>query len=177
VGNYSWFVHLQCWRVPAKVWLAFGASPNREQIRASMHLMESVSICGFSEMSPEQQDVFIEHVLNCDNWARAPNNASRSDEKQAIMPQIDGPKVSSPSKATESGHSAAPSRRGQAPKVQIKDEDALVAQATPSASSAVIIRSEMSHQSRGGGFIMPIPGQNGALPDAMSGLIVVLTGL
>ena len=92
------------------------------------------------------------------------------------MPQMDGLKASSPSKAIESGHLAAPSRRGQAPKVQIKDEDALVAQGTPSASSALIIRSE-TPQSRGGGFIMPIPGKDGALPDAMSGLIVVLTGL
>jgi hypothetical protein len=186
VGSYSWFVHLECWRVPAKIWLAFGASPNVEQIRASMHLLDSVSICGFSEMPPEQQDTFITHVMNKDNWARAPAGIVKSETQEQIPTILDDEtKVKTArkakAKAPRSQHSAEMDLAQDATavaRVAVKNEEALAMPmpASASAESALVARAA-TPQKRGGAFVMPIPGQNGSLPNAMAGLIVVLTGL
>jgi hypothetical protein len=173
VGGYSWFVHLGCWRVPAKVWLAFGPFPSREQIRASMHLMDSVSICGFSGLSPEQQDMFIDHVINSNNWARVPGNMKKPNKLENVA-TVEGDEATSEfSYGAQAVRTPIPSTQ----QVRIKNEEAATTSPVlPSAGSALIVQGG-TPQKRGGAFIMPIPGQNGALRGAMAGLNVVLTGL
>jgi hypothetical protein len=180
VGGYSWYVHLECWRVPAKIWLAFPSSPSREQIRDAMHLLDSVSICGFSEMSPEQQDIFVEHVMNSDNWARTPSNMRKSKSAQAMEAlELGETKSAVPGMAqlNETNHpdSVVPHSL-QAQQVCIKDEDALGASVSLLSHTALVVRAG-TPQKRGGAFVMPIPGKDGAVCGAMAGLNVVLTGL
>ena len=183
VGGYSWFVHLECWRVPAKVWLAFGASPSREQIRASIHLMDSVSICGFTEMSPEQQDIFVEHVINSNNWARIPSNLQKprkaerlatleGDETEAGLPMSAQAVARDCPDAGVPHGTCIPSLQ----QVRIKNEVPAQSPAAALAELALIIQSNTPPK-RGASFTMPVPGLNGALPGAMVGLNVVLTGL
>jgi hypothetical protein len=185
VGGYSWYVHLECWRVPAKVWLAFGASTDSERIRSAMHLMDSVSICGFSSMSCEQQDIFIQHVSNPSNWARAPSDLARSGAKSLEdipdQTQVDEKKKVKSVKAKAAKMErevpdASSSSLAQA--VHVKHEDgpgaAVIAPFVSSPDSALTIRASASQKRS---FIMPIPGKDGALPGAMGGLNVVLTGL
>ncbi len=178
MGGYSWFVHLECWRVPAKVWLAFGPFPSREQIRASMHLMDSVSICGFSELSPEQQDMFIEHVIDSNNWARVSGNMRKPNKSERVA-SLEGDEATSEFSneaqavlMDQPGAATTPIPSTQ--QVRIKNEEAATSPVLPSAGSALIVQG--APQKRGA-FIMPIPGQNGALHGAMAGLNVVLTGL
>lgn len=188
MGTYSWFVHLECWRVPAKVWLAFGSSTDAARVRAALHLMDSVSICGFSSMSPEQQDIFIEHVRNQNNWARAPSDLTKSEVKilevasDAVQVEVNEKKTKPAvrNKAVKNeGNFCDAASDSQAAPVRIKNEDALtdfIAPAVASPDSALTVRASLP-QKRGGSFIMPIPGKNGALPGAMNDLTVVLTGL
>ncbi len=182
VGGYSWYVHLECWRVPAKVWLAFGASPSREQIRASMHLMDSVSICGFTDMSPEQQDVFIEHVINSNIWARIPSNLQKPRKAERFATLEDETEAGLPimAQAVATGRLDAAVPRGtrilSPQQVRIKNEEFATSPAAALAESALIIQSSTPPK-RGGSFTMPIPGLNGAVPGAMVALNVVLTGL
>ena len=181
MGGYSWFVHLGCWRVPAKVWLAFGPFPSREQIRASMHLMDSVSICGFSGLSPEQQDMFIDHVIDSNNWARVPGNMKKPNKLENVA-AVEGDEATSEFSneaqavlMDQPGAATTPIPSTQ--QVRIKNEEAATTSPVlPSAGSALIVQGG-TPQKRGGAFIMPIPGQNGALRGAMAGLNVVLTGL
>lgn len=189
VGSYSWFLHMECWRVPAKIWLAFNGCSDATRVRVAMHLMDSVSICGFSSMPPEQQDIFIEYVRNPNNWARAPSDATKSNSAPSeTMPDLlqthgvlekKKEKLSGKIKAVKAEHvvpDAPP--QSQAQPVRVKNEAALtaVAPVVASSDSALTVRASMPPK-RGGSFVMPIPGRDGALPGAMNGLIVVLTGL
>lgn len=183
VGGYSWFVHLECWRVPAKVWLAFGASTDRDRIRSAVQLMESVSICGFSSMLPEQQDAFIQHVSNPSNWAQASSTLARSGEKKlednsdhALIDEKKGKPVKSKAAKMEPEDTDA-SSHSLAQGVHLKQEEGPAAVIAPFVSpqhSALTVRASSSQKRT---FIMPIPGKDGALPGAMGGLNVVLTGL
>jgi hypothetical protein len=153
--------------VPSKIWLAFGASPNREQIRASMHLMDSVSICGFSDMSPEQQDTFIEHVMNRDNWARASGDMMKTEAEELAPNLLIGDvaqgktvrktKAKAPpphdTAAEVHHHGQVAAAAARAPAAGIKAEQALVAPASASAESALIARAA-TPQKRGGTFVM-----------------------
>ena len=156
--------------MPSKIWLAFGASPNREQIRASMHLLDSVSICGFSDMSPEQQDTFIEHVMNRDNWARASGGMMKTEAEELAPKLLIGddaqgktvrktkakapPPHDTAAEVHHHGQDAAAAAR--APAAGIKAEQALVAPASASAESALIARAA-TPQKRGGSFVMFVP--------------------
>jgi hypothetical protein len=59
--------------VPHKVWLGI---PNPEKVKdeklfvATLTRMNEVLLCGFVELSPEDQTHFVRHIMDKSNWAR-----------------------------------------------------------------------------------------------------------
>ena len=57
-GSYTYWVHLQCWRVPQKVWLGL---PNPELVsdpesfEAALVGMNEVLLCGVAHLPPEKR--------------------------------------------------------------------------------------------------------------------------
>ena len=70
-GTYTKFVHLECWRVPSRVWLGvlqldpFDADAYEE----ALIQMNEVLLCGLEELPDEDRRRVVAHVMNRENWA------------------------------------------------------------------------------------------------------------
>jgi hypothetical protein len=146
--------------------------------------MDTVSICGFSDLSLEQQNAFIEHVINPANWARA--SAVKAEKSQGTAEQASASFTdSSESKfrypvnsnsvnsSTATGQTAVHSATQKTAK---EEEVVSLGQVIASTESAVAVQASRPQKLKGA-FNVPIPGKDGAVPGAMAGLNVVLTGL
>eukprot|EP00227_Mantoniella_beaufortii_P010621 CAMPEP_0197600484 /NCGR_PEP_ID=MMETSP1326-20131121/33368_1 /TAXON_ID=1155430 /ORGANISM="Genus nov. species nov., Strain RCC2288" /LENGTH=258 /DNA_ID=CAMNT_0043167591 /DNA_START=51 /DNA_END=824 /DNA_ORIENTATION=- len=71
-GQYSKWVHLDCWRVPGKI-SAGVPHPSRcqdpEQFEAALLSMNDVLLCGFCDLSAEDKRKVAAHVMVTDHWA------------------------------------------------------------------------------------------------------------
>jgi NAD-dependent DNA ligase len=86
-GSHSRWVHLNCWRVPSKIWLGV---PNPEEcddpkmFEQALLSMNEVLISGVSELTPDSKQAFVEYVMNKENWAklvkRKPQKKDDGDE-------------------------------------------------------------------------------------------------
>jgi hypothetical protein len=100
-GSHCRWVHLDCWRVPSKVWLGVPDPEECDDPKMFEHAllsMNEVLLSGVSELSPENKKGFIEHVMDKKNWAklvkRKPKNKEDGDgvltevekqEKKAVV--------------------------------------------------------------------------------------------
>jgi NAD-dependent DNA ligase len=86
-GSHGRWVHLNCWRVPSKVWL--GVPDPKEcddpkMFEQALLAMNEVLLSGVSELSPENKQAFVEYVMDKEHWAklikRKPKNKEDGDE-------------------------------------------------------------------------------------------------
>lgn len=75
-GDYGRWNHLKCWRVPSKIWLGLTDPDDPEQVEKALLSMNEVLLSGFSELSEEQRNAVVAHVMEKDeegkyaNWAK-----------------------------------------------------------------------------------------------------------
>lgn len=86
-GTYGRWMHLDCWRVPVRIWQGLphmttdGGADQDEKFAEALASMNEVLFCGFSQLNDEQKALIIEHVKNRENWARAPGKKVGGDEE------------------------------------------------------------------------------------------------
>lgn len=155
-GTYTRWVHLECWRVPSKVWLGLPdldtcSDPNK--FRDALLRMNEVLFCGFEELSESDQNLIVFYVMNKENWAKLIKRKSSTEN-------------------TESSNSSNSSTSNDVPGVNVSTINSAQQQAKSSpAKQEVVVRSSANH------FVVPVPGRNGAISNALAGKTVVLTGL
>ena len=148
-GAYGRWRHLKCWRVPASIWMGMPdpESSAREDIVAAIVRMQQVAFCGFTELSEADQDLVVDYMMDKSNWARRTKNSKAAGGGA-------GGAAAGDAEADEAGGGAGGSALPPPP------SKALVTQGGP-----------------GGAFVVPRPGMNGALANALASKTFVVTGV
>ncbi len=63
-GTYTNWNHLNCWRVPARVYEGLTNPTNADTIRNDLLHMDEILISGFGELAEEDKNEFIEHIMD-----------------------------------------------------------------------------------------------------------------
>jgi hypothetical protein len=152
-GTYGRWRHIECWRVPACVWLGLPdpAASDATAFEEAIVSMQSVTLCGFVELPPPLKKQFVAFVMDRDNWAKlTATSAAKAAAAAAARAEGGG--------GGGAGHYAPPFAPAFA--------------AAPAAGSYAL-----APVGGGGRFLMPRPGVSGAMPDAFRGKTFVLTGV
>jgi BRCT domain type II-containing protein len=152
-GSYHRWVHLDCWRVPNRVWEGFPSPDsvdftNKVKFGKALACMNQVLLCGFTELPDYQQEQVLCHVMNKENWAA----------KRKLKP------------AAKTGDNI--EMKG---KEALKMKEAALAATNSSSVSQPKAQLVPSNSSRER-FIIPAPGKDGALAGSLARKTVVLTG-
>jgi len=167
-GTYTNWNHLQCWRVPSKVWLAFPEHLDRQGVRRALTEMNEVLLSGFSELSEEYKILVVEYCMDKNNWARKTNTKPRKMNDSAEPSSTKhNTSESFPSSSKQSTSESVPSSSNFK---TTNDTQSISIMNFQSASSSMTV-------SKAGGQFQLRPGLNGVQPNALAGKTFVLTGI
>jgi hypothetical protein len=156
-GNYGRWYHLACWRVPYRVWAGLQNPTDRSQVLLDLLRMDEVLLMGLSDLPPERQQEFVEHVIDPQHWARK-TAASKSP------PPLRPVKSMSPDDAN----------RDQPDTDGAVAEKLVESAAGDSFNTAAIVSRSPNAKAK---FVMPHPGVNGAASGCLEGKTFVLSGI
>lgn len=91
-GGYTRWNHLNCWAVPAKIWLGLpdpDECDDPEQFSHALLSMNEVSLCGFSGLPEDDKATFVEYVMDKTHWAAWQNRKPKKNDA-AIVPSAVG---------------------------------------------------------------------------------------
>ena len=192
-GSYGRWNHLQCWRVPYRIWAGLTKPEDPKQVLQDLLYMEDVLLTNLSALNREQQVLFVQHVIDQSNWARktkaskpppdlkaaaaAAKQAAKSTSSSAQKKQDTPPntKTSAPSAKPQPHHHHhhhRPLNAAAAPFVPSSTTLAVAAAATSSSSAAVVTKTDVKER-----FVVPRPGLNGAIVNVLEKKTFVLTGV
>ncbi|KAJ3287982.1 hypothetical protein HDU79_005174 [Rhizoclosmatium sp. JEL0117] len=188
-GTYSRWIHLDCWRVPQKIWQGV---PDPDTCKDPSSFVEAISsmnevlFCGFNRLSHVDQAKIVVHIMDKRHWANYRYKASLGGSHDVPLNRADSGFDGSFDVKQESGYNGKSSGRNFdrntfrphqiEPPSYIKQEHPIIQQQLahrpPPPPSTSLARFNPSNQ-----FIIPRPGINGADPNALHGHTIVLTGL
>lgn len=70
-GSYGLWVHLDCWRVPSKVWLGLpdpAKTRDFKKFEAAFARMNQVSFCGVRELAPAERKKVVRYAMDKKHW-------------------------------------------------------------------------------------------------------------
>lgn len=92
-GKHARWIHLNCWRVPSKVWLGV---PDPEEcddpkmFEQALLQMNEVLLSGVSELTPDGKQAFVEYVMDKENWAKlVKRKPKKKDDGDAALTEIE----------------------------------------------------------------------------------------
>jgi hypothetical protein len=150
-GNYAYWAHLRCWRVPSRIWLGLPNPDTETDPKAfadALGRMEEVLLCGFAELPKDKQLEVVEYVMDKENHAALRKSKKKKEETESSQAEDSKPAARVPSAPAAS---AAVGR-------------------LPSDAVAVLKNGRQV-------FVPPVPGKNGGVAGALSGKTIVLTGI
>jgi hypothetical protein len=91
-GTYTRWNHLECWRVPSRIWLGIASSRededsvlNTKNVLQSLLQMNDVLLSGINEMNVEGQMEFVTHIMDRSSWARISQRRNINSSKELDM--------------------------------------------------------------------------------------------
>lgn len=166
-GSYGRWNHLPCWRVPYRVWAGLTNPTNSKQVLQDLLFMEEVLLTNLSALSPEDQELFVEHVMDSSHWARQTKASKPPPNVKAMAEKQKAAQDAKPPPAAADDDDAKPAAAASSSDV------AAAAQSPISNSTALTTKSPKAKTH----FQIPRPGVNGAIPNCLDGQRFVLTGL
>lgn len=153
-GTYSRWAHVSCWRVPSRIWLGLPEpeTSSLDEFRAALGRMNEVLFSGFVQLSPENQNIVCDHVMDKSNWAKL--KRGKAAPQEVLSPPI----LNLEQHHLNNSSSAAPAL-------------------TTTSDIAIQNTKESAVAKNDSMFVIPIPGVNGAVANSLSGKTVVVTGL
>lgn len=156
-GSYGRWVHLDCYRVPSKVWLGIPDPAKCKDVSVfeeCLMQMGGVQLAGMAELPPEARKIFAEHVMDKSKWARLQKRKSKPE-----------------SEATEAAGGAAQPRKRLKTEALASNKGGALADEGGSSGALVTTKAEPTK------FVVPVAGQGLAVRSSLQGETVVLTGL
>eukprot|EP00501_MAST-03F_sp_TOSAG23-6_P000718 GSMAST32.ASY1.ANO1.746.1 assembled CDS len=71
-GDYGWWRHVKCWRVPEKIWSGLPNpenSPDFVEFEKCLMRMNEVLLSGLGDMTEKVKRQIVKHCMNSTNWA------------------------------------------------------------------------------------------------------------
>ena len=161
-GTYWNWKHLQCWRVPNRVWLGVPDPEkchNKSFFETALIGMNEVLLCGFSDLSNDEKSMFIKHVMDKSNWA-----AKRKPSKTSVAKNASNRKRYHKSTGDGGSSSSAGSRNSNSSSEAVAEQQ----------TSGVLVK--QGYHAPRQYFVAPVPGKNGAVANSLQGKTFVLTG-
>eukprot|EP00978_Attheya_sp_CCMP212_P033783 scaffold138237_cov50-Attheya_sp.AAC.2 len=151
-GSYGRWCHVRCWRVPHKVWLGLPdpkECQDPHQFQSALASMNQVLLSGFSELPHVEKQYIVRHAMDRSNWAK-------ERKKKKMISSTASPKPDTAASGTT---------------VKEEDNNDPAAKAPTAESNGAVVTASRQR------FVIPVPGQNGAQPNALAGKTFVLSGL
>ncbi|CAM9203075.1 unnamed protein product, partial [Hapterophycus canaliculatus] len=174
-GTYSRWIHLECWRVPSRIWLGLAQEGGAgcgslEQCVAALSSMNEIQFTGFNDLSEHDRRKIASHAMNKANWAKLQGRravtTSRAGGGGAARPRPHAAAGGSSASSAGGGASSVPPTSGAVQSLVGHQEDAATTTAMVAPPAA-----------RSGFYVVPRPGVNGAPRDFLKGKTIVMTGL
>lgn len=70
-GGYGLWVHLECWRVPSKIWLGLpdpATCPDRRAYEKALLRLDEVSLCGLGDLAAAERKKVVRYVMDKKHW-------------------------------------------------------------------------------------------------------------
>ena len=164
-GAYGRWMHLECWRVPSLIWIGLpepDPGADRSAFRDAIMNMQSIAMVGFAALPEEDQESFIDHLMEKNNWAKATKLSQAAHDELYAEAAAAGEAKGGRGGGGGGGGGSGCGGGGGAAAAQI---------AGASSSAALVVAGEGPRH-----FIAPRPGHNGALINALVKKTFVLTG-
>jgi hypothetical protein len=185
-GSYGRWHHLDCWRVPYRIWAGLTNPKDSKQVLQDLLYMDEVLLTNLVSLNSDEQAVFVAHVMDESHWARktaaskpppdlksvaAKNAAAEQGDIMSVVPAAANTKttVAKASKKT-TNTSSTTIVASTVTSSTIKESIVLVSDSTQ--STAVAKKSTQKEY-----FVIPRPGVNGALANVLDQKKFVLTGI
>jgi BRCT domain type II-containing protein len=159
-GSYGRWHHLRCWRVPYRVWAGLRNPLDSRQVLQDLLEMEEILLTNLSTLDSEQQETFVQHVMDKSHWAKK-TKASKPPPNLREVATAKAARKGSTNKVAHDESGLVITSNNHHFKNDIDDVTALTVSSTRSKKF----------------FVMPRPGIHGAIPDRLQGLCFVLTGV
>ncbi|GKY93930.1 hypothetical protein MPSEU_000359900 [Mayamaea pseudoterrestris] len=190
-GSYGRWHHLDCWRVPYRIWAGLTDPNDPKQVLQDLLYMDEVLLTNLVSLSLEEQGVFVAHVMDESHWARQTAASKPPPDVKSIAKKADAQDVKA--KTAPSATAATKTTRKVSAKAtrmtksnaktstcttivttttSLSAEENLVVVPDAAQSTAVAKRGTTKEH-----FVIPRPGANGALEDVFHDKKFVLTGL
>ena len=151
-GSYGRWHHLDCWRVPYRIWAGLTNPADADQVLQDLLYMEEVLLTNLSCLTTEQQQQVVAHVMDKSHWARKTAASKPPPKLRAAAGMV-------PSDAITMSSST------------IVEQSLVVA---PDAAQSTTIVKKTTVKEH---FIIPRPGINGAIANVLDQKRFVLTGI
>jgi len=198
-GSYTRWVHLGCFRVPAKVWRGLPdpeTCSDASQFAKALHSMNEVLLCGYGDLSPGAQGDFVQHVMSKDNWAKERKASKPIDEQleeaEAQLRELEGSLDGLP-EGKETDRVLKAQAKAQALKANLEKKKAEAEEKQKNARSQIgkdiPVFSEgfgsatresssttMTNHTNKEKFVIPVPGRDGDA-NVLRGKTCVMTGV
>ena len=173
-GTYGRWTHVQCWRVPSKVWLGLPTDKDATVGRniESLVQMGSVIIDGMASLSAEARVEVASHCMDRSNWAKKADRKEKPKEDDEIKRESSGnggEEVKMEEEMKTALVAVEEVKKEDGAVEAVKAESALVAVAPSRVLSAIV------KQNAPGRFQTPEPGP-GVSDTLLRGQKVVITG-
>ena len=162
-GSYGRWIHLKCWRVPAKVWLGLPDPAKCQDVKrfeAALVGMSAVLICGIGELPSAERRAVAHLCMNRDNWAKL----TKRTDPRAVAALLAG----------DAPVRAAPGGGGAPPPGGAITASAGGGRAGGSTSTSTALEARAAQRER---FVVPIPGRDGAKVGSLAERTFCMTGI
>lgn len=161
-GSYGRWCHVECWRVPAAVWMGLpdlDQCQDYAQFESALTSMNEVVFCGFNELSEQDRELVVQHVMNKEHWAshrkikRETQNVTsglRANENLTLHDNVE----SSSNKCARTDN----------------DTSVAIPKVEKETASQALVKGKGGKQQ----FVVPLPDSN---PECLNGKTIVLTGI
>ena len=162
-GSYGRWHHLDCWRVPYRIWAGLTNPADADQVLQDLLYMEEVLLTNLSCLTTEQQQQVVAHVMDKSHWARKTAASKPPPKLRAAAGKKKKGKASStamiPAAATVSSSNTVV-------------EQSLVVAPDAAHSTTIVKKTTVKEH-----FVIPRPGINGAIANVLEQKRFVLTGI
>eukprot|EP00634_Sargassococcus_sp_CCMP2135_P002782 CAMPEP_0198662802 /NCGR_PEP_ID=MMETSP1467-20131203/49234_1 /TAXON_ID=1462469 /ORGANISM="unid. sp., Strain CCMP2135" /LENGTH=501 /DNA_ID=CAMNT_0044399305 /DNA_START=45 /DNA_END=1550 /DNA_ORIENTATION=+ len=96
-GTYTRWCHLQCWRIPARVWQTFPEEGSeKKHFAAALSSLGELLFSGFDELPENEKDRVVAYAMDKDNYAKA--------RKPAAPKHVEADEAAAPEAASSSSN-------------------------------------------------------------------------
>ena len=175
-GAYGRWSCLNHWRVPNRVQMrlkGLSSPKRRKSVERALLSMNEVLLCGLDELDEAERALVVAHVMNEHNWAAPRKRRKRRRRKRKRSWKADLSDEVAASGAQPKHEPMAldwSSNQGdQEAREPVRKRMRSVAQMSNS-NSRTVARAKQA-------FSVPVPGEDGAIPNVLAGQTCVLTGV